>query len=105
MNLEILTPEGLRFLNDSLDLNLQIGKAKRPVARFDAGLACGELLCHAGVLRIVSTLLAKQGKPKELFDTAYANAQCLKIPAAEISLPSYWIRGGTGHRDTSKRSK
>lgn len=108
------------FASGDLDFAPEGGESYRQAARrvlsavvdmFDALASTGSppctavVFCHAGVLRIVSTLLAKQGKPKELFDTAYANAQCLKIPAAEISLPSYWIRGGTGHRDTSKRSK
>ena len=51
------------------------------------------VFCHAGVLRIVSTLYAAESEPKDLFKTGFANAERLVICSNQVSLPSYWVKG------------
>lgn len=48
------------------------------------------VFCHAGILRIVSTLAEKGNRPENLFSTQFANAQCLRLSSDRIRLPEYW---------------
>jgi broad specificity phosphatase PhoE len=48
------------------------------------------VFCHAGILRIISTLAEPGEEPENLFSTQFANAQCLRLHSNRIRLPEYW---------------
>lgn len=48
------------------------------------------VFCHAGILRIISTLAEEGDRPESLFNTQFANAQCLRLRSNRIRLPHYW---------------
>jgi broad specificity phosphatase PhoE len=48
------------------------------------------VFCHAGILRIISTLAEEGNRPENLFSTQFANAQCLRLSSNGIRLPEYW---------------
>ncbi|GBH29429.1 histidine phosphatase family protein [Sphingobium xenophagum] len=55
------------------------------------------VFAHAGVMRIISTLVYDGEGAADLFRTTHANAECLAIPAERMRLPDYWNR--TNHVD------
>ncbi|MDE7539855.1 histidine phosphatase family protein [Gluconobacter sphaericus] len=48
------------------------------------------VFCHAGVLRIISTLTNCSNDPKEVFKVNLANAERVGLEASHIHLPEYW---------------
>lgn len=48
------------------------------------------VFCHAGVLRIISTLGAGHTDPREVFRVGFKNTECLAISTRQMQLPDYW---------------
>jgi Fructose-2,6-bisphosphatase len=93
------------FEDGDLDFAPQGGESYRQAAQrvlsvivdiFDALALSGTsprhavVFCHAGVLRIIATLVAGQQNPRDVFRTGFANAECLIMSARQIGLPAYW---------------
>jgi broad specificity phosphatase PhoE len=55
----------------------------------------GAVFCHAGVLRIIATLLLRDGQQSDVFKTDMVNGGSIRVNSKQIFLPSYWIKGGS----------
>ncbi len=108
VNLGILQGHRRRYLpqfqEGDLDFAPERGESYRTAARrvlsviadlYDALAACGSaprtavVFCHAGVLRIVSTLVLG-GAVGNIFRTSHANTECLAVSAMNMRLPDFW---------------
>lgn len=76
----------LSVIVDIFDLLAETGNSPRTAVIF----------CHAGVLRIISTL-AHSMHSNEVFKTNPANGECLALPASQVRLPAYWNRMDEQH--------
>lgn len=72
---------------DIIDLLAQTGPSPRTAVVF----------CHAGVLRVLATLLSASDTPKDVFKTDLANGDCIVLDTKAAKLPIYWITDGTKH--------
>ena len=76
----------LSVIVDIFDLLAETGDSPRTAVIF----------CHAGVLRIISTLSSCVNS-NEIFKTNPANGECLALPASQVRLPTYWDRTNDHH--------
>jgi broad specificity phosphatase PhoE len=51
------------------------------------------VFCHAGVLRIVLTLVHSPTRPAEMFEWRFENARGFEIELADVRLPGFWTNG------------
>jgi glucosyl-3-phosphoglycerate phosphatase len=104
-----------QFAEGDLDWAPPSGESYRQAARrvlsiivdlFDALATCGPpprnavTFCHAGVLRIISTLIDASDNSRDVFKTKLANTECLAVSAGQLRLPPFWDGGdqrGTKH--------
>ena len=49
------------------------------------------VFCHAGVLRILLTLVRSPTRPAEMFEWQFENASGVEIELADVRLPGFWI--------------
>lgn len=49
------------------------------------------VFCHAGILRIVSTLCRPIGDPAELFGWRFVNASSIDLALSDVQLPAFWL--------------
>lgn len=61
------------------------------------------VFCHAGVLRIVSSLVRGR-KIRDIFNTHPSNAECLAVRATRVNLPAYWEKVTTQRGDEERNS-
>lgn len=93
-----------QFAEGDLDFAPENGESYRNAANrvlsvivdiFDLLAECGDsprtavIFCHAGVLRIVSTIV-RTGGIRDVFKFDAANGECLTVPAERVRLPNYW---------------
>jgi broad specificity phosphatase PhoE len=93
-----------QFERGDLDFAPEKGESYRVAARrvlsvivdiFDGLAETGDsprtalVFCHAGVLRIISTLV-HGGPADDVFKTNPANGECVALPASGVRLPTYW---------------
>lgn len=100
-----------QFEQGDLDFAPEKGESYRDAARrvlsvivdiFDMLAETGDtprtavIFCHAGVLRIISTL-STSVHSNEVFRTNPANGECLALPVNQVRLPTYWNRTNDRH--------
>jgi probable phosphoglycerate mutase len=72
---------------DLFDRLAEIGSAPRS----------GAVFCHAGVMRIIGTLIDEHSESRNVFKSSAKNLECLAISTTRLRLPAFW-RGGNENR-------
>lgn len=50
----------------------------------------GAVFCHAGVMRIIGTLIDEHSESRNVFNNSAKNLECLAVSAVRLSLPAFW---------------
>ena len=62
------------------------------------------VFCHAGVMRIIGTLIDPDSKSGNVFKGSAKNLECLVVLATRLSLPGFWWEGNIGRdREDNRR--
>jgi broad specificity phosphatase PhoE len=61
------------------------------------------VFCHAGVMRIISTLIDAPAESRNVFKSSAKNLECLSVMAQNVEFPAFWI-GGETERDGEHNS-
>jgi broad specificity phosphatase PhoE len=54
------------------------------------------VFCHAGVMRIIGTLIDPHADSRNVFKSSAKNLECLVVSATDVSLPAFWREGDRG---------
>lgn len=57
------------------------------------------VFCHAGVMRIIATLIDRTGESRNVFRVSAKNLECLSVSAQNVEFPTFWMSGGGGGDD------
>lgn len=60
------------------------------------------VFCHAGVMRIVATLISSKAGARSVFQSSAKNLECLTVTARNVKFPMFWT--GKGARRDGKRN-